>query len=153
MNSRPISPLSSDPSDLEPLTPAHFLICGAMSLPSEIDISQENPNGLRRWKYVQFLTQTFWKRWHKEYLPQCQIRGKWTAVKRTLKNDDVVIIKEDNAPPTKWKLGVIINVHPGKDGIVRVATVRTATGNEMRRPVVKLCRLPVQGEEEEGVNT
>jgi len=146
MNSRPISPLSNDPSDLQALTPAHFLIGGPMTLPPETDISQENPSSLRRWKYVQFLTQTFWKRWHREYLPQCQIRGKWSSMKRTLKKDDVVIIKDDNSSPTKWKLGVVINTHPGNDGIIRVVTIRTAAGTEMRRPVVKLCLLPVQEE-------
>ena len=61
---------------------------------------------------------------------------------------DLVIIKEDNTPPTKWNLARIIKTNPGKDGVVRVVTLRTANGTNLVRPILKLCRLPVQDDEE-----
>ncbi|XP_008181657.1 uncharacterized protein LOC103309000 [Acyrthosiphon pisum] len=146
LNSRPITPLSSDPSEIEALTPSHFLIGGPMMIPDEPDISGEPSSGLKRWKLVQNLMQTFWNRWSKEYLPQVQPRGKWTSKGTQLKKGDVVIIKDDCLPPTKWKLGLVTETHPGVDGLVRVVTLRTATGAQMRRPTVKLCRLPVHEE-------
>lgn len=148
VNSRPMTPISSDPSDLEALTPAHFLIGGPMFLPPEKDLTETSPNGIRRWKRVQYLMQTFWKRWQSEYLPQCQVRGKWLARTRPMAIDDVVIIKGESSHPTKWKLGRVVQLHPGKDEIIRVVTLRTASGVEMRRPTAKLCRLPVQDDEE-----
>eukprot|EP00102_Acyrthosiphon_pisum_P011955 XP_008180909.1 PREDICTED: uncharacterized protein LOC103308735 [Acyrthosiphon pisum] len=104
LNSRPMTPLNSDPSDLAVLTPSHFLIGGAMLLPDEQDITKEDPKGLRRWQLVQNLMQTFWKRWSKEYLPQIQIRGKWTSKSAQLAKGDVVIIKDDCMPPARWRL-------------------------------------------------
>ncbi|XP_060865555.1 uncharacterized protein LOC132941464 [Metopolophium dirhodum] len=115
LNSRPMTPLNSDPSDLAVLTPSHFLIGGAMLLPEEPDITKEEPKGLRRWQLVQNLMQTFWKRWSKEYLPQIQIRGKWTSKSAQLAKGDVVIIKDDCMPPTRWKLGLVVELHPGSD--------------------------------------
>ena len=44
--------------------------------------------------------------------------------------------------PTKWKTGVITQVYPGKDGHVRISTVKTASG-ELQRPIVKLVPLYV----------
>lgn len=149
LNSRPLTPMSSEPSDMEPLTPAHFLIGGPMFLHPEPDLSNENPNRLLKWNAVQGLMQTFWKRWHIEYLPQLQVRGKWTAGCKPLVVNDLVIVKEDNIPPAKWKLARIACVHPGSDGRIRVVTIRLANGNETRRPVVKLCRLPVEREPED----
>jgi len=46
--------------------------------------------------------------------------------------------------PQLWKMGRIIAIHPGSDGKVRVATVRTDAG-EVKRPIVKLCVLPTSG--------
>lgn len=129
---RPITPLTGDPSEIEALTPAYFLIEGPMMIPDEPDISGEPTSGLKRWKLVQNLVQTFWNRWSKEYLPQVQARGKWTSKGTQLKKGDVVIIKDECLPPTKWKLGLVIEIHPGVDGLIRVVTLRTATGAQMR---------------------
>lgn len=98
---------------------------------------------LKRWKLVQGLLQSFWRRWYAEYVPQLQIRQKWTSGSNPLAVHDVVIIKEDNVAPTRWKLARVVKTHPGKENVVRVATVRLANGSELIRPVVKLCRLPI----------
>jgi hypothetical protein len=144
LNSRPLAPMSSDPNDLEPITPAHFLIGGPMSFQPEPAFGEMEVTHLKRWKLVQCMLQGFWKRWHGEYLPQLQVRNKWVSEAKSLCIGDLVIIKEDNTPPTKWNLARVINTHPGKDGVVRVVTVRTANGTKLDRPVVKLCRLPVE---------
>lgn len=146
LNSRPITPMSSDPSDAEALTPAHFLIGRAMSLPPEPCLTNESLSQVRRWKYVQLLMRTFWRRWQSEYLPQFQVRGKWVSRTAPIQVGNVVIIKDEAAPPMRWKLGVVIDVHPGKDGEIRVVTLRTAVGTQMKRPVVKLCILPTETE-------
>lgn len=145
LNSRPLTPLSSDPNDLEPITPAHFLIGGPMIFHPEPVYEDKQIMYLKRWKLVQCMLQGFWKRWYKEYLPQLQIRNKWTSEAKAIITGDLVIIKDDNIPPIKWNLARVINTHPGKDGIVRVATVRTANGTQINRPIIKLCRLPVEG--------
>ncbi|XP_025424077.1 uncharacterized protein LOC112693294 [Sipha flava] len=112
LNSRPITPMSSDPSDAEALTPAHFLIGRAMSLPPEPCLINESPSQVRRWKYVQLLMQTFWRRWQSEYLPQFQVRGKWFSRTSPIQVGNVVIIKDEAAPPMRWKLGVVVDLHP-----------------------------------------
>ncbi|XP_008181389.1 uncharacterized protein LOC103308916 [Acyrthosiphon pisum] len=148
VNSRPMTPLNSDPCEPNALTPAHFLVGGPLLLPAEPEIPQNEVAHLKRWKFVQGLMQMFWRRWYSEYLPQLQVRGRWLTSKREMSINDVVIIKEDCSPPTRWRLGRIIKVHPGGDGIIRVVTLRTATGAEMQRPVGKLCRLPLEQEVE-----
>ncbi len=58
---------------------------------------------------------------------------------------DVVIAREDNTTPTHWPLARIIKTHPGKDGIVRVVTIRASSGREYTRPVVKIVYVKVFG--------
>lgn len=147
LNSRPLTPLSSDPNDIEPITPAHFLIGGPMIFHPEPRLDEINLPHLKRWKLVQCMLQGFWKRWHAEYLPQLQIRSKWTTGSKSIAVGDVVIVKEENTPPTKWNMARVITIHPGRDGIARVSTIQLANGTQIRRPMVKLCRLPVDKEE------
>lgn len=142
LNCRPLTPISSDPNDFESITPAHFLIGGSLMFHPEPVIDETELTSLKRWKLVQGLLQSFWKRWHAEYLPQLQVRGKWTSGTEPLVVNDIVIVKEDNIPPSKWKLARVVKVHPGKDSVVRVATIKLPNGSELSRPVVKLCRLP-----------
>ncbi|GIX96405.1 DUF1758 domain-containing protein [Caerostris darwini] len=51
-------------------------------------------------------------------------------------------IIDDNLPPTKWKMGRIIQLHAGLDNIVRVVTIKTADGT-FKRNITKLCMLPI----------
>lgn len=49
LNSRPLCPLSSDPSDLDALTPAHFLIGEPTNCIQEESLLEINGNCLSRW--------------------------------------------------------------------------------------------------------
>lgn len=55
----------------------------------------------------------------------------------------MVLLKEDNIPPLSWPLGRIQEVHPGKDDIIRIATVRTNKGT-YKRSLTRLCLLPFE---------
>ncbi|XP_029346336.1 uncharacterized protein LOC115034258 [Acyrthosiphon pisum] len=77
LNSRPLTPVSSDPNDLVPLTPGHFLIGQPLHALPELNVSQVPLNRLNRWQLIRQCHQSFWKRWVKEYLTTLQGRQKW----------------------------------------------------------------------------
>ena len=126
LNSRPITFVSSDPDDLSPLTPSHFLTgqLGGKFAPETTD--QEIFNPRKRWHRVQQLIGQFWKHWTREFLPSLNTRKKWFHPKHNLKKDDVVMIIEKDAKRA--------------DGLVRVVRIKTKDG-EYLRPVHCLCPL------------
>ncbi|CAL8141591.1 unnamed protein product [Orchesella dallaii] len=108
-------------------------------------------NRLSRWQYLQRLTQHFWKRWSTDYLSKLQQRPRWWSKKENVKIGDLVLIKDDRLPPSSWKLGRIMEVHPGKDNLVRVVNVRVLdkvdssqsfSYKTYSRPISKLAILP-----------
>lgn len=140
LNSRPLIALTESPDDLY-LTPGHFLIGG--SLVSRPQADPFHINLTTRWRMVQAMNKQVWKRWSTDYLQQLQVRSKWSTPHKNVEVDDIVVVKEDNLPPGKWLLGRVTTVHPGKDGHVRVATVKTKNG-ELKRPILKLSVLPIK---------
>lgn len=142
LNSRPLCPLSSDPSEFDVLTPGHFLVGAPLVGLPEQDLSHVVGNRLDRWQLVTKLKQSIWKRWSSEYLHTLHQRTKWSDPVPNLKIDTVVLIRDSNLPPLRWKVARVVKLHPGKDGVVRVVSVRTLNG-ELVRPVSKLCLLPV----------
>lgn len=143
LNSRPITSLTEDPNDFSFLTPGHFLIGDSLSAPPERDVTDIQINRLNRWQRVQHLAQNFWSRWSKEYLNQLRQRNKWKSPENSLSVGSLVLIKEDNSPSMTWPIGRVISVNVGKDGHVRVATVKTQSGI-FKRCIQKLCPLPVE---------
>lgn len=61
----------------------------------------------------------------------------------------MVLVKEDNLPPTKWRLGRVLKLIVGPDGVARVASIRTSNG-VVSRALVRLCPLPVGSEDFQG---
>ncbi|XP_013181006.1 PREDICTED: uncharacterized protein LOC106127472 [Papilio xuthus] len=141
LNSRPLTPLSADPSDLLPLTPGHFLIGRPLTALPAGCYEHHATGRLSRYQHLEHLRQHFWSRWSKEYISELQLRTKWRSNLNPLQEGVLVILKEDNLPPLKWRLGRVVAVHPGADGVSRVADVRTATG-VVRRAFSKICPLP-----------
>lgn len=142
LNSRPLTQLSTDPTELNPLTPGHFLTGGPLVTPVEYDLQKTPMNRLRRWQLVQAMAQNLWSRWKLEYLHTLHQRSKWTKKQENLQVGQLVIINDTNSPPLSWKLGRIISTSPGTDGIVRVVTIKTQTGIT-KRPSVKVSPLPI----------
>lgn len=146
LNSRPITPLSENPSDFNALTPSHFIIGSPLACLPEPDITEvKSMSSLSRLQLLQWYFQTFWKRWSKEYLQSLQQRSKWKTSRKNFQAGDIVLIVDDNSPPLAWKLGRITQAHPGKDGIVRAATIKTSSGI-IQRATIKLRRLPIHFE-------
>lgn len=141
VNSRPLTAMSSDPSEPAALTPAHFLHTVPLhSLPAPY---MANVTLQERYSLLDKIVKSFWQRWHVEYLHQLQTRAKWAIPTTPIQIGTVVVIITDNIPPFSWPLGIVEAVHPSKDGTTRVVTVKTSKGTFLR-PVVRLCPLPSQ---------
>ncbi|KAH9644279.1 hypothetical protein HF086_003778 [Spodoptera exigua] len=92
------------------------------------------------YEQLEQMRQHFWMRWQHEYISELQHRTKWRKPDINLRIGDMVIIKESNLPPLRWKIGRIHDLHMGNDGVSRVADVRTASGT-VRRAINRLCPL------------
>ena len=139
INSRPLTRVSSDSDDLDPLTPNHVLVFQGNQPPAWRDFS---PGEVlrRKWKLVQSIVASFWKRWLHEYLSCLQTRAKWTNRQSDYKVGDLVLLMDDLAPRGKWPLGMIDEVYPSADGHIRSVRVRTQS-TVLQRPITKVVPL------------
>lgn len=142
LNSRPLVPQTNDPNDLTVITPGHFLTGDSLLALPEPSIEKEIVAIGQRFRYCRKLRDEFWTQWSTDYLSRLQNRPKWQKPSENLKVNDVVLVRDERLPPSKWALARILATHPGSDGLVRVATIKTSTG-EYKRPVAKLSLLPI----------
>ena len=139
INNRPITAVSDDPRDFEPLTPNHLLIHRPATAPPGL-FNDRDLGSRRKWRQVQYLADVFWKRWTREYLPLLRQRTKWQDPHRNVQVGDLVLVLERPLPRHQWPVARVTAVHPGQDGLVRSARIRTKD-SELVRPVTKLCLL------------
>ena len=142
LNVRPITPVSPEATDIDALTPNHFLLGTASStLPSrfrpEIDHRKRDVR-------AQAYSDAIWNRWLKEYVPHLNGRSKWfQSSERHMKAGDLVWLVEPTAPRGHYPLGRVVKLNYGTDSIACSAEVKISTGN-LVRPVVKLAPvLPI----------
>lgn len=147
LNSRPLTPISSDPSDFEALTPGHFLVQRPLTAIPEPDLQDLPTNRLSKWETAQQVSQQVWSRWSTQYLSDLHNRTKWTKQRNNIQVGTMVLLKDENAPPLKWHLGRVVKVFEGSDGNIRVVTVRTKDGC-FDRGISKVCPLPIRDNDE-----
>lgn len=143
LNSRPLCPLTSDPTDLSCLTPGHFLIGAPLTALPEKDLSGIPENRLNRWARCIQIRQNFWKRWTVEYISNLQKRSKWLDKETNIEVGDLVLVMDELQPPLVWPIARVTEVFPGSDGKVRSVRVQTKKGI-FTRSIAKLCPLPEQ---------
>lgn len=149
INSRPLTYMPLETADEESLTPNHFLLgnsSGVKQPPSEIN--ERRMNLRSSWTLVQHLTDVIWQRWIKEYLPVITRRCGWFEEVREIQEGDLVLVI-GNTVRNQYVRGRVEKVFPGRDGRVRQALVRTASGM-YKRPAVKLALLDVGLRENSG---
>ncbi|KAG5870347.1 hypothetical protein JTB14_038043 [Gonioctena quinquepunctata] len=113
-----------------------------MSPISSPDLQLLPTNRLSVYHHLQLMKQHIWRRWSKEYMSELQLRHKWKQNYNTLSEGAIVLIKDDNSLPMKWKMGRVVSVFPGKDSIARVASIKTDSGLT-KRSFSKICPLPM----------
>lgn len=138
LNTRPLCAITEDPEDIDFLTPSHFLASGPT-----LSIIETERDERTRWQLTQKIFNDLWKRWQIEYLCQLSTRTKWQQSQQNQNIGDIVVIQDANLPPGKWSLGRVVELHPGKDGHVRVVSLKTKNGI-IQRPIVKLSKLPIE---------
>ena len=146
VNSRPLVYVGTDLNSGFALTPADFLCLNPKSsVPClATEDQQQDPDFLVKlsssmkllvtWRKGQKHLNIFWKLWFDQYvLSLCERTQKHLKTGRVQSeiqptNGDVVLLK-GSSPRGTWKLGIIEELLTSKDGEVRTATVRTASGN------------------------
>ena len=140
INARPLTSISSDPDDPTVLTPATLLtqkteqICAPLGEFNSRDL----------YRQVQSLSNSFWDKWKKQYIPTLQPRRKWQTSKPNLQPGDVVLMKDCQSRRNEWPLGLVTKTFPSKDGITRKVELKTRRQGENKlflRPVGELVLL------------
>lgn len=142
LNSRPLCPLTDATDSLDVLSPNHFLTGKQWIAVPECDFTRQSQGLLTRWQIITKVYQDICVRYKREYLSRLLNRPKWHNQSRNLEIGQLVLMREDGLAPTEWPLGRVTAVHPGDDGVVRVVTVRSRTG-EKKRSIGRLYPLPM----------
>lgn len=148
VNRRPLSLPHLNNHEELPLTP-NCLIAGKLgTTPVPPGDFNDESYSRSRWKRVQAVAEEFWRKWRDEYYKTITERQVWKHEHANIARGDVVLIMNKDGPRNLWRLGIMKEVHPGDDGLVRKAEVKLATAflDNKGWPMEELSRLhrPVQ---------
>ena len=154
LNDRPLTYLSSDIKDPQPLTPSdliyshrivmlpHLLCEDDETIDESFQIGGSDSLLRKRAKTQALLMKDFWVRWKQEYLTSLREFHRTTGRNDQNVNVGDLVLVHDDIPRVHWKLAVITEVVKGKDGLIRSAVIRTTNG-VTNRPITKLYPMEI----------
>lgn len=152
VNSRPLTQVSDEASEMNYLTPASFLI--GRPLVNVPVIPVKSPDKSKRKKELNKLMvmqnrtlNQLWKMWREEYLRNLGTVPRNVADGQCIKEGELVMVAEHCIPRTKWKLGVVVKCKAGPDKRVRTVWVKIPSGI-ISRPVQHISRLELDSMED-----
>ncbi|GFT10332.1 bel12-ag transposon polyprotein [Nephila pilipes] len=115
------------------------------------DLDQiEKTNIVLRWRYIQKVRENLKQRFKREYLGF--LRSSVTKREDKINVGDIVLIgTDDKKKRLHWLLGRVLELFPGKDGIIRLVKLRTEKGNVLR-PIQRLYPLELKPNYEQVVS-
>ena len=75
-------------------------------------------------KLVQEVVDSFWNHWTELYAPTLLANYKWLLDSTPLKKDDVVLVADQNTVRGDYRVAIVDEVHPSKDGVIRRVSIR-----------------------------
>ena len=106
VNNRTITINSDSANDLEALTPNHFLVGrNDIDMRYLAKLIKEDMFNRKRWRQVQVITQHFWQRSLKEYLPKLTKIVKQYEDDKSVKVGDLVLLLQDGVKRGSWPSG------------------------------------------------
>ncbi|UYV83956.1 hypothetical protein LAZ67_X000696 [Cordylochernes scorpioides] len=131
MNTRPLTYLTEESEDLAPLTPSLFLHeVREVGVP-DLDLF-DNQTLSRKYQYIKRVREDLRERFRIEYFGFLRQETRRLKTAIPFKLGDVVLIGQESLKRLHWPLARIIQLYPGKDGLVRVAKVKTSSGDKIR---------------------
>lgn len=152
LNNRPLAYVGNE-EDATPITPNHFLY-GSASQPAfptveEVEALGGEGRQASRWQKIRKIAEHFWKQLQQQLWPLYQDRREGGREMPPLRVGEIVTFLHPTRA-AKWPLARIVQVHPGRDGKIRVITLRTCGegGGTYVRDVAKVAKLlPVEQQE------
>ncbi|UYV65526.1 hypothetical protein LAZ67_3004593, partial [Cordylochernes scorpioides] len=144
MNTRPLTYLTEESEDLAPLTPSLFLHeVKEVGVP-DLDLI-DNQTLSHKYQYIKRVREDLRERFRIEYF--VFLRQETRRLKTTIpfKVGDMVLIGQESLKRLHWPLARIIQLYPGKDWLVRIAKVKTSSGDKIR-PIQKVYNLEITPE-------
>ena len=120
-NSRPLA--GTGRGESLALTPSDLLL-GHSRKPT-IEVKEDDMGKVvgRRIRQMEEVVDTWFRRFREEVVPSYLTRRKWRKAKGVPEVGDVVAVVGGTGVDERFRLGRILEVHPGDDGVVRTATV------------------------------
>ena len=143
VNSRPLARVTANAAEPLPVTPSELLLgFNVTAAPLPLVPTQGKMNNIKRtWARRQHLQQQAWRRFVKDYVQLLRQREKKEVHDALpLQVGDLVLFEGGSGKRTDWPLARVVALHPGRDGHVRMVTLRTKYG-ETRRPVQAVVAL------------
>jgi len=132
LNSRPLTKaLDSE----ECLTPNHFLYGRAT-----VNLLGNAPCN-NHYKKLQQIMEKLWERFIGEILIENREASKWTENKENITIGDLALIMDPAPIKGEWRMGLVTNIFPGKDGKIRNLELRS-NEKTIKRSIFNLIPVP-----------